>query len=89
MNLEQINEKLLGKKIKDKVSGLSGVVVSVTIFLNGCIRVSIQPPIDKDGKMPSESWFDWQQVELLKTKKIKTNVSRTGGPQTTATPNMR
>ena len=92
MNIQQAIDKFIGKKIKDKVSGMSGVVVSVTYFLNGCIRLSIQPPIDKDGKMRDERWFDIQQIELVEKpaeKPVEVERSATGGPQTSLTPSMR
>ena len=89
MNTQKIIDKFLGKKIKDKVSGMEGMVVSITHFLNGCVRVSIQPPVDQDNKMQDERWFDYQQVELVEPKKVNVKPSRTGGPQTSKTPSMR
>lgn len=57
----------LGDRVKDKVSGLTGIATSVTIWLHGCVRVGVQPEgRTKDGK-PRESFhFDEPQLEVMK-----------------------
>lgn len=52
----------LGDRARDLVTGFSGVIISRTEYLNGCIRYGIQPPLDKDGKMPDAVWIDEQQL---------------------------
>ena len=74
---QQIN---LGDRAKDTITGFSGVVISVHEYLNGCVRVGIQPEkLDKDGKIRESCVFDIEQVELVKTAKPK-NKNPTGGP---------
>lgn len=55
----------LGDRVTDRVSGFTGVVVAEYRFLYGCRRVSVQPPVDKDGKLPEQQTFDEPQLVLL------------------------
>lgn len=76
----------LGRKVRDKVSGIEGIAVSRTEFLNGCVRYSIQPkPAKKDGSIPGELWFDVKQLEVVGPGVI-VEQKRTGGPTTLHTP---
>jgi hypothetical protein len=75
-----MSRSLLGKKVKDKVSGFTGIVTGRHEFLAGCTRYSVQPEVDKDGKLPEVQTFDDPQLEIVKEKKIKTTGDRPGGP---------
>lgn len=77
----------LGQKVKCRVTGLTGIVTGITEYLNGCRRVTIQPPCDK--KTPSKLEDPWSidevQVDILDKKHIlgekEKEVSKlTGGP---------
>lgn len=64
MNLQ--NEiRILGFKCKDKISGLTGVVVSVSFDVSGCIQGLLKPEVDKDGKVPDGYWFDCKRLERI------------------------
>ena len=47
-----------GKEYESKVSGAKGACIAVTKWQYGCIRVALQPRIDKDGKVPEQIWVD-------------------------------
>lgn len=80
----------LGWKVKDKVTGFTGVVTAVTLFLNGCRRVCIQPAVGKDGKMPSDGWFDEPQLDRVGRTAIKSDrIRKAGGPLPTSIPTRR
>lgn len=55
----------LGSKVKDTIMGMIGIAVSRTEYLNGCARVVVQPPVDKDGKIPESGFFDELQLQVL------------------------
>lgn len=76
---ENMKEAKLGDKVEDTVSGYKGICVSITDFINGCKRISIQPKIKKDGSLPDDKWFDIEQVKVLKSKVVKT-LAPSGGP---------
>ena len=50
----------LGHEVKDRVTGFQGIVVSVTHFLNGCIRMGVQRKYNpkKDEKTTEPDIFD-------------------------------
>ncbi len=48
----------LGTEVKDRVSGFRGIVISETKYLQGCTRMSVQPPVKKDGTLPDPKHFD-------------------------------
>jgi len=75
-------------KAKDEITKMEGVIVAFDFWMNGCVRVGIQLPIDKDGKVGEILWIDSQQVELIQPEKIDvkkhTSVAPSrlqGGPQ--------
>jgi len=60
-----------GDKVKDTITGFEGTIVCVAVYLNGCIRYSIQPKIDKAGLYQESETIDEEQLELIKEKKPK------------------
>ncbi len=68
----------LGDKVKDKVSGLVGKVVSKVEYLNGCIQYGVQPKLKKDATEIATWNIDEAQLENL-SKPIKVKKERTGG----------
>lgn len=70
----------LGLEVKDVVSGFTGVVVAKHTYINGCERLTVQPKVDKDGKLPEEKTFDEPQLEIVSKKKIAGR-NDTGGPE--------
>lgn len=69
----------LGAVARDSITGFTGVVVAITEWLNGCVRVSIQPKELKDGKPIEVVSFDVEQVELMSPASDRV-VRKTGGP---------
>jgi len=57
-----MNEVVLGQKYRDLITGYEGVVVCRTVHLYGCIRVSLQGPMNKDGELPEWKSFDEPQL---------------------------
>lgn len=56
----------LGDRVKDQITGLTGIVTCITSWLNGCRRVGVQPEKLKDGKVEDCVHFDDNQLELVK-----------------------
>ena len=58
----------LGQKVRDTISGNEGTAVAITTWLNGCVRICIQPEGTKDG-VPFESFvIDEPQLEVVNKK---------------------
>jgi hypothetical protein len=56
---------LLGKEVKDKITGFEGIATSKHIYLTGCNQFGVQPKIDKDGKIPSKEFFDEGRLVII------------------------
>ena len=54
---------LLGSRVKDCVTGFSGMAASVTFDAYGCVQVWITPPAH-EGKLVEGTWFDIKRVQL-------------------------
>lgn len=81
----------LGSKVRDKVTGLEGIAIARTEWLNGCFRIVIQPQEFKDGK-PVESYcVDEPQLEVVDDEHILTKgrQTSTGGPKDDAAATRR
>lgn len=61
----------LGDKVKDLTTGFEGVATSRSEFLTGCTRVGVQPPVDKDGKVPDAHWFDEPMLTIVEKEAVK------------------
>lgn len=61
----------LGDRVKDAVSGFVGIVTGRYEYLNGCVRIGVSPPADKDGKVPDTMIFDDHQLEVVEVGAVK------------------
>jgi len=55
----------LGSKVKDMITGFTGIAIARTEWLYGCTRIVIESQELKDGKPVAPSWFDEQRVEEI------------------------
>jgi len=56
---------LLGLRCRDKVTGMEGIVTSITFDLYGCIQAILHPGLDSDGKVSETFWFDQNRLEIV------------------------
>lgn len=58
---------LLGKKGRDRVTGMTGVISCLSFDLYGCIQVTLTPSVNKDkpDEYPKSTWFDVSRIEVL------------------------
>lgn len=78
----------LGREILDRVTKLKGIAVSRTTYLNGCVRVGLQPPLDKDGKVQDCFFIDEQQLDYTENVDhvLKQSEEKRGGPMLRGSP---
>ena len=76
----------LGDRVKDKVSGFTGIVTGRTEYLNGCTRVVVEPEGLHEGKPIDSHYFDEMQVEVIKENVIDVGPQDTGGPKSSTSP---
>ena len=73
----------LGDKVKDSITGIEGIAIARDEWINGCVRVGVQPKAKKgEAVAPDMVWVDIEQIIILKTAKPKKK-EPTGGPRPT------
>lgn len=55
--------RMVGLRVKDKVTGFEGVCSSITFDLYGCVQGIVTPAVDKEGKRREAEWFDVKRLE--------------------------
>lgn len=60
---------LLGWKVKDKITGFSGVATGYITYITGCSQYGIVPE-SKDGKYPDVIYIDKQRLEVVGKKPV-------------------
>jgi hypothetical protein len=63
----------LGASVTDSISGFTGIAVSRTEYLYGCVRVGVEPGNLKDGKPGETQYFDEQRLSTA-------SKAKSGGP---------
>ena len=62
--------KVLGYRVKDKVTGYTGVATAVCFDLYGCVQVTVHPGLDKDGKTRESLWFDAARLQIISKARV-------------------
>ena len=71
----------LGDEVRDTITGFTGVVTGVHQYTTGCARLSLQPKVGKDGKVPDTYGVDVLVAEMVKRgPRNKVDTSK-GGPR--------
>lgn len=73
----------LGDEVICKVTGFKGIVTAKTDYIHGCTRLSVQPKVSKDGKLPEMQAFDEPQLKVLNKAIVKRSHNETGGDRPT------
>lgn len=71
-NLEKA-VNLLGHRMKDRITGMTGVVTSMCFDLYGCVQAALHPGLDKDGKIAEQHWFDVARLEKVGESRVMTH----------------
>ncbi len=54
----------LGQKVKDQITGFTGVATGRVEYTTGCKQVLVQPPAKPDGDFVDNRWFDEDRLEI-------------------------
>lgn len=61
----------LGQRVKDELTGFTGIVEAITHYLNGCCQALVRPKFKtKDKEYPKAAWIDVEQLKVVKGSKI-------------------
>lgn len=64
---------ILGYKVKDRVTGFKGVVISISFDLPGCVQAIVNPGLDtKKGVVGDPMWFDVNRLEIISDNPVMT-----------------
>jgi len=55
----------LGSRVKDIITGFTGIAVGYSKWMYGCNRIVVESESLKDGKPLGNEWFDEQRVETV------------------------
>ena len=53
---------MLGHKVKDRITGFTGIVIGRVEYLTGCNQVLVAAPVGADGALKDSHWIDEQRV---------------------------
>lgn len=62
---------VMGKTVKDRITGFAGIVECVSFDLYGCVQVAVKPNmLTKDGSTPEGKWFDHKRLEVINHNRV-------------------
>lgn len=71
----------LGDRVRDRISGFEGIVSAKSEYLNGCVRILVDPEsLEDSGKLIKGAWFDDVQIELVEKSVLEIEGRPNGGP---------
>lgn len=71
---------ILGLKVRDRVTGIEGVVTTVTFDLYGCVQTLVHTGVDKEGKLREQVWFDIARLKAVSSVPVMAQPDFTSGP---------
>lgn len=77
----------MGSRVRDKISGFTGIATARTEYLNGCARVVVEPDkLGEKGELIEGKYFDEPQLDVLLEGVISLGPDDVGGPHDHAVP---
>ena len=70
----------LGAKVRDKITGFTGIVTARHEWLYGCLTYSVQPRDLHEGKPVDRQPFDEDSLEFIELAHGDATEPTTGGP---------
>ena len=70
-----------GDRVRDTLTGFTGIVVCRSDWFNGCLRYAVQGDKLNEGVPTENQHFDEAQLELRKAGAVKMPQVERGGPQ--------
>ena len=55
----------LGQRVRSRVTGFTGIIISRCEYLTGCIQYGVKPYVDKDGKDVGVLYHDEAELVLV------------------------
>jgi hypothetical protein len=65
-----------GDLLKDKITGLEGVVMVVAFYSTGCIHYGLQPKrVNENGDIPDWTWLDESRLVMVEAEVVTFDIS--------------
>jgi hypothetical protein len=74
------DEAKLGDRVRDQITGFTGIVVAETKWLTGCARLSVQPETLHEGKVRDQETFDVNRLIVMERDAVPHLKTDNGGP---------
>jgi len=62
--------QLLGTHMKDIVTGIEGMVDSISFDVYGCVQGCLRTVANKDGTLPESRWYDVKRLKPTSKKRL-------------------
>ena len=69
----------LGTRVRDRITGFTGIITGVCYYISGCNQAMVVPPVDDQGKRRESEWFDVQRLERLDDSNVVLDNDETPG----------
>jgi hypothetical protein len=71
----------LGDEVVDTISGFTGIAIARHEYLNGCVRISLQPKCPEgEMKLPDTATFDEPNLRVVQKDVVAESSKDVGGP---------
>jgi hypothetical protein len=67
---EEILKKYIGFPVKDNITGIEGIVTSISFDLYGCVQALVDRGLDKNGEFLENGWYDINRLRIIKNKRV-------------------
>ena len=74
-------EENFGRIGTDIITGFTGIITGVTLYVYGCEQYCIIPKITKDGKRQDCEWFDVSRIKVSGKKISLENIENVKGAE--------
>lgn len=68
----------MGQRVKDAITGFSGVVTGRAEYLTGCTQYLLTPSVNERGEYVENRWFDEDRLEPMSASIVKLPLTMAG-----------
>ena len=61
----------LGSRVRDTITGFTGIVIARSDFLSGCNQVCVQPSCEKENELNKPEWLDIERIEKVSESEVE------------------
>lgn len=70
MDILKKHVDMLGLRVRDKVTGFTGIVESIGFDLYGCVQAIVKPVADEKGDVKDGRWHDIQRLVVVDEQRV-------------------